>query len=51
VDPATGVAPVIDVVIASGVRPMVWLPKWRYIVARIEGPGDSWGIDFDPLNG
>jgi hypothetical protein len=48
VDPVTGIAPGIDVVTAEGVRPMVWLPKWRYIVARFDGPGHSRGIDFDP---
>lgn len=48
VDPDTGIAPGIDVVTPEGVRPMVWLPKWRYIVARFDGPGYTWGIDFDP---
>jgi hypothetical protein len=37
VDPATGIAPSIDVVTSDGVRPMVWLSKWRYIVARFDG--------------
>ena len=48
VDPDTGIAPGIDVVTPDGARPMVWLPKWRYIVARFDGPGHTWDIDFDP---
>jgi hypothetical protein len=47
VDPGSGIAAGIDVVTSEGVRPMVWLPKWRYIVARFDGPGYTWDIDFD----
>ena len=48
VDPVTGIAPGVDVLTPEGVRPMVWLPKLRYIVARFDGPGDTGDIDFNP---
>lgn len=47
VDPDTGIAPGIDVLTPEGIRPMVWLSQWRYIVARFDGPGynpTEWAI-------
>ena len=47
VDPATGIAPGIDVVTPDGVRPMVWLTGWRYVVGRFDR-GWAWDLDLDP---
>ena len=47
VDPTTGIAPGIDVVTPDGVRPMVWLTGWRYVVGLF-GRVQAWGLDLDP---